>query len=140
MNQNHARQPDLVAIARRAMQERGFLVTVPEEAQAQLAGEREPAFEALKIRDLSSWFWSSIDNDSSKDLDQVEYAVRENDGTRIYVGIADVDWFVPVNTALNDAAQHNTVSVYTGVHTFPMLPERLSTDLSSLNEGVKRLA
>ena len=131
---------DLRSIAKQAMIDRGFLIQVPEEAQRQLDVEREPAFETLKVPDLTSWMWSSIDNDDSRDLDQVEYAKKEQAGTRIYIGIAEVDWFVPLNTPLDQAAQHNTTSVYTGIMTFPMLPERLSTDLSSLNENVKRLA
>jgi exoribonuclease-2 len=122
------------------MLDRGFLIQFPEDAEAQTAAEKEPSFEALRITDLSSWFWSSIDNDDSRDLDQIEYTVREGDSIRVYVGIADVDWFVPLNSPLDQAAQHNTTSVYTGILTFPMLPELLSTDLSSLNEGVKRLA
>jgi exoribonuclease-2 len=131
---------DLKTTAELAMQARGFLVRFPEEAHEQLHNEHEPPFDTLKIRDLSSWLWSSIDNDDSKDLDQIEYAVRESNGTRIYVGIADVDWFVPIHSPLDKAAAQNTTSVYTGVETFMMLPPALSTDLSSLNEGVKRLA
>jgi len=119
---------------------RGFLVQFPIDAQAQLQAEQEPSFQTTKARDLSSWLWSSIDNDESKDLDQIEYAQRETGGTRIYVGVADVDWFVPLNTALDKAAQQNTTSIYTGVETFPMLPDRLSTDLSSLNQDAKRMA
>jgi VacB/RNase II family 3'-5' exoribonuclease len=131
---------DLRSIAKQAMIDRGFLIQVPEEAETQLKLEEEPAFEAIKLPDLTSWLWSSIDNDDSRDLDQIEYAKKEKEGTRIYIGVADVDWFVPKNTALDQAAQHNTTSVYTGIMTFSMLPERLSTDLSSLNENVKRLA
>lgn len=122
------------------MRARGFLVRFPEEAHKQLHDERDPDFDSLKIRDLSSWFWSSIDNDDSRDLDQIEYAQREAAGIRIYVGIADVDWFVPLHSPIDRVAANNTTSVYTGVETFMMLPEGLSTDLSSLNEGVKRLA
>src|SRR5262249_3397345 len=131
---------NLREIARLPMIGRGFLLKVPREAQAEVATTTEPAFEELGIRDLSSWFWSSIDNDESRDLDQIEYAKKEAGGTRVYVGIADVDWFVTRGSMLDQAAQHNTTSIYTGITTFPMLPEKLSTNLSSLNEGEKRLA
>lgn len=132
--------PNLKAIAEQAMRERGFLVKSPPEAIEQLKTETEPPLDSLKVVDLSSWLWSSIDNDESRDLDQIEYAKKEAGGTRIYVGIAEVDWFVALNSALDRAAVQNTTSVYTGVETFPMLPDKLSTDLSSLNEGAKRLA
>jgi VacB/RNase II family 3'-5' exoribonuclease len=132
--------PDLRELARRAMIERGFLVEPPRDAQAEVASRTEPPFETLGILDLSSLLWSSIDNDESRDLDQIEYAKKETGGTRLYVGVADVDWFVHRGSMLDHAAQHNTTSVYTGVTTFPMLPEKLSTDLSSLNEHGKRLA
>ena len=67
---------DLRSIAKRAMLDRGFLIQVPEEAQSQLKIEKEPAFETLKVPDLTSWLWSSIDNDDSRDLDQIEYAKK----------------------------------------------------------------
>src|SRR5882672_146132 len=95
---------DLRTTAELAMKARGFLVRFPEEVHEQLHKTQEPQFEKLTIRDLSSWLWSSIDNDDSKDLDQIEYAVREGNGTRIYVGIADVDWFVPIHSPLDRAA------------------------------------
>jgi exoribonuclease-2 len=132
--------PNLRAIAERAVRARGFLIDLPAEAQEQLAMEVEPAMDSMHIRDLSSWLWSSIDNDDSRDLDQIEYAQEESGGTRIYVGVADVDWFAPINSALDRVARQNTTSIYTGVETFPMLPSKLSTGLSSLNEGAKRLA
>ena len=122
------------------MIERGFLAEIPPEARAEVETKAEPVFDTLKIRDLRSLLWSSIDNDESRDLDQIEYAQGESAGTRLYVGIADVDWFVHEKSMIDRAAQHNTTSVYTGVRTFPMLPEKLSTDLSSLNEGEERLA
>jgi len=131
---------DLKTIAERAMQDRGFLTRFSEEMHRQVSRESEPPFDSLPIRDLSSWCWSSIDNDDSRDLDQIEYVHGEKNGVRIYVAIADVDYFVPIHSPLDRAAAQNTTSVYTGVETFMMLPEALSTDMSSLNEGERRLA
>ena len=122
------------------MAARGFLVGFSGEVRDQIRKEREPSFESIDVRDMTSMLWSSIDNDDSRDLDQVEVAKPEPGGTRIYVGIADVDWFVPLDSPIDRAAAQNTTSVYTGVETFMMLPEALATDLSSLREGVKRLA
>jgi len=132
--------PDLRELARRAMTERGFLVDPPPRVTEEIAAESERQLHQLNVPDLRSWLWSSIDNDESRDLDQIEYAIREADGIRVYVGIADVDQFVYLGSLTDEAARHNTTSVYTGVITFPMLPERLSTDLTSLNEGEDRLA
>src|SRR5438067_1789984 len=111
--------PNLRAIAIEAMRARGFLVQFPAAALEQLKTDLDPVA-ASKAKDLTSWLWSSIDNDDSRDLDQIEFARRENTGTRVYVGIADVDCYVPQDSPLDAAAEHNTTSVYTGVLTFPM--------------------
>jgi exoribonuclease-2 len=91
--------------------------------------------------DLRSLDWSSIDNRESRDLDQIEVAERLESGSiRVRIGVADVDSLVPLGSPADEHAAANTTSVYTGVAVFPMLPERLSNDLTSLNEGEDRLA
>ena len=93
------------------------------------------------VRDLRSLLWSSIDNDSSRDLDQVEYVEKLPDGTtRLLVGIANVDGSVPAGSALDRRAASESTSVYTGVETFPMLPLLLSTNLTSLVAAQERFA
>src|SRR6185295_2106871 len=87
-------------------------------------------------KDLRNLLWSSIDDAKTRDLDQVEYAERlPNGDTRLLVGIADVDVYVPKNSPIDKHAAANCTSVYLGVKTFPMLPEKLSTDLTSLVEN-----
>ncbi|HEX8285576.1 MAG TPA: RNB domain-containing ribonuclease [Pyrinomonadaceae bacterium] len=135
--------PDLRAIARAAVADAGFEPDFPAEVgreleEAALAGARAAA--DAGVRDLRGLLWSSIDNKESRDLDQVEYAERDGAGFRVLVGIADVDAFAPKGSAVDRHAAVNTVSVYTPAHVFPMLPERLSTDLTSLVEGADRLA
>jgi len=133
-------QVDLKAIARNVMFDRGFEIEFSYEVKQQVSSAPEQITNLSEYKDLTALLWSSIDNDDSKDLDQIEYSEKILGGTRIYVGIADVVSLVPKNSPVDQHAKHNTTSVYTGVETFPMLPERFSTELTSLNEGATRLA
>jgi VacB/RNase II family 3'-5' exoribonuclease len=135
-------RPRLRAIARRVMRERGLFPDWSPQAIAELNGILGPATRADEAtRDLRSLLWCSIDNDDSRDLDQLTVAEAMPDGaTRILVAIADVDAVVKNGSALDDHARQNTTSVYTVAETFPMLPERLSTDLTSLNPESDRIA
>lgn len=119
------------------MMENGFEPDFPPDAQQQLAQIKarpsQPA--GSEVRDLRNLLWSSIDNDTSRDLDQIEYAEKQPDGsTKVMVGIADVDAFVPKDTPIDRHAAKETCTVYTGVRNFPMLPEDLSTGTTSLLE------
>jgi VacB/RNase II family 3'-5' exoribonuclease len=129
-------------IARRVMIERGFLPDVAPQALAELDRIHGPATRTEEsTRDLRDLLWCSIDNDDSRDLDQLTVAQAMPDGAaKVLVAIADVDAVVRRGSALDDQARHNTTSVYTVAETFPMLPERLSTDLTSLNYEADRLA
>jgi|HubBroStandDraft_3_1064219.scaffolds.fasta_scaffold13269_1 VacB/RNase II family 3'-5' exoribonuclease len=129
----------LQTIARRVMLERGLEPDFPAPAQSELARIEGPA--AAAVRDERGLLWSSIDNDESRDLDQLEVAEPLPGGaTRVRVAIADVDAVVAKGSALDGHAEHNTTSVYTTAEIFPMLPEKLSTDLTSLGENANRLA
>jgi len=133
---------DLAAAARAEMIHEGFDPDFPPGTDAQIAAlkNRPTVKPDTSIRDLRSLLWSSIDNDTSRDLDQIEVAERVEGGIRVLVGIADVDADVPPRSPVDQHASSQTTTVYTGVKTFPMLPEDLSTDLTSLNENSDRLA
>jgi VacB/RNase II family 3'-5' exoribonuclease len=129
-------------IARRAMLESGLLPEFSLQARSALDGIRGPATRAEEsTHDLRNLIWCSIDNDDSRDLDQLTVAEAMPGGTaKILVAIADVDAVVKKQSALDDHARQNTTSVYTAAEIFPMLPEKLSTDLTSLNYESERLA
>ena len=133
---------DLKSIARRAMIERGLLPDFSAAAMAELARiQTVAADQHSNLRDLTGLLWASIDNDDSRDLDQLTVAEPCPDrSVKILVAIADVDGSVTKDSALDGHAKHNTTSVYTAGDIFPMLPEKLSTDLTSLNEEQDRLA
>ncbi|MBV9082941.1 MAG: RNB domain-containing ribonuclease [Acidobacteriaceae bacterium] len=133
---------DLEKSAREEMIHEGFVPDWPPEALQQVAlletrVERGPD---NSLRDLRHLPWSSIDNDSSRDLDQIEVAERTDAGIRIMIGIADVDADVPLDSPIDRHAASQATTVYTAVRVFSMLPERLSTDLTSLNEDADRPA
>ena len=132
----------LQRIARRAMMERGLLPDFSVQAIAELDGIHGAVTNVEKsTRDLRNLAWCSIDNDDSLDLDQLTVAEAMPEGAvKILVAIADVEAVVKKQSALDDHAKHNTTSVYTAAQVFPMLPEKLSTDLTSLNFESDRLA
>lgn len=134
---------DLKAIARRAMVEKGLEPDFSRDALAELDAIHGAARIAVGggIRDLRDRLWASIDNDDSRDLDQLTVGERLADGrTRVFVAVADVDAVVAKGTAIDAHARTNTTSVYTAAEIFPMLPEKLSTGFTSLNENEDRLA
>jgi len=136
------RMKDLEGVARQAMIDRGLLPDFSPAALAQLNAIAHPATASgAAIRDQRGLLWASIDNDDSRDLDQLSVAeALPGDAFKILVAIADVDSTVPMGSALDDHARTNTTSVYTAAKIFPMLPEKLSTDLTSLGEDQDRLA
>jgi len=144
MNDTRPSHLDLQAIAKQVMLANGFEPDFPAEALQQLAQiQAQPPRVAPsgKLRDLRDLLWSSIDNDTSRDLDQIEVAESLTNGDiKVMIGIADVDAFVPKATPLDAHAARETTTVYTGIRNFPMLPEALSTGASSLLENEDRLA
>ena len=131
---------ELRAIARQAMLERGFEPDYSPAAVAQVQQLSDRSVPKTDRRDLRHLLWCSIDNEDSRDLDQLSVAEARGSDTAILVAIADVDAMVPCDSAVDRHAQTNTTSVYTPAEVFPMLPERLSTDLTSLVAGVDRSA
>jgi exoribonuclease-2 len=131
----------LAAIAHQTMITRGLEPDFPLAAKQELAAIVGPAKATDSVRDLRNLLWASIDNDDSRDLDQLTVAELLPGGqVRILVAVADVDALVHKGSALDAHAAHNTTSVYTPAAIFPMLPEALSTNLTSLNEDQDRLA
>ena len=139
-NQSH--RVILQSIAHRVMLERGLLPDFSVEALAELGRLQHPGTaDGESVRDLRDLVWASIDNDDSRDLDQLSVAeAMPGNKVKILVAVADVDSLIKKGSAIDEHARHNTTSVYTAAETFPMLPERLSTDLTSLNFGEERLS
>ncbi len=133
---------DLIASARQEMIDNGFDPDFPRGTQEQLDAIKARPVSAASgdVKDLRQLLWSSIDNDTSRDLDQAEVAERVSGGIRVMVAVADVDGSVEKATPIDRHAAAQTCTVYTGVKNFSMLPDDLSTDLTSLNENVDRRA
>jgi VacB/RNase II family 3'-5' exoribonuclease len=135
----------LESIARRAMVAHGLLPDFSPDVLSEITAIVEPATAGAaagsEIRDLRSLLWASIDNDTSRDLDQLSVAEAMPSGAlKVYVAIADVDAIVKRRSAIDSHAQTNTTSVYTAAQIFPMLPTKLSTNLTSLGQDADRLA
>lgn len=143
MKSNPEEVYNLSDIAKEAMIDRdllpGFMPAVLQElASINSPGEPQPNY---RMHDMRDKLWVSIDNDDSLDLDQLTYAETEAEGVnKVYVAVADVDALVPLGSAIDRQAAYNTTSVYTPTKVFSMLPPKLSTDLTSLNENVDRCA
>jgi VacB/RNase II family 3'-5' exoribonuclease len=135
---------DLQAIAKQIMLENGFTPGFPPPVAQQLADLKAhppQVTPSADVRDLRNLLWSSIDNDTSRDLDQIEVAERLPSGEiKVLVAIADVDAYVPKNSPMDQYAANQTATIYAGVHNFSILPEELSTGLTSLLENQDRLS
>lgn len=142
MNHTTVNHVNLQAIARQEMLANGFRPDFEDAVRAQTAQLRinmPPTPKNAAARDLRDLPWSSIDNDTSRDLDQIEVAERLPNGTtRVLIGIADVDTAVPKGSPIDLHAEREGTTVYTGVENFSMIPEALSTGLTSLNESEDR--
>ncbi len=141
---NHFNGFDLQAAARLSMTDHGFDAGFPLAVKDEVTAiqQHPPTLESSSAtQDMRSLPWSSIDNDTSRDLDQIEVSDEVKDGSiRVRIGIADVDACVPKGSAIDQFAAKQTTTVYTGVHNFSMLPDELSTGLTSLLENQDRLS
>ena len=139
MSANHF---DLSAAAFTEMVRQGFHPDFPTGSDEQLARIRAtaPQVPGGDVRDLRGLLWSSIDNDTSRDLDQIEYAERVAGGIRVLIGVADVSRSVEKGSPIDRHAADQTKTLYTATRNFPMIPNELSTDLTSLNPDVDRAA
>jgi VacB/RNase II family 3'-5' exoribonuclease len=144
MPDNNPSHLDLQATAKQVMERYGFEPDFPPQVPPQLAAlKAHPPLIAAggDVRDMRGLLWSSIDNDTSRDLDQIEVAERLPNGeVKVMIGIADVDAFVPKQTPIDQHAARETTTVYTGIRNFPMLPEELSTGATSLLENQDMLS
>ena len=142
-NRKAPKEIDLETIAHKAMLQYGFEPDFPHIVMAAVSSLDPdlPYKTSAGIRDMRHLLWSSIDNIDTEDLDQIEYCeLGQNGEINVKVAIADVDAYVPKGSILDMHARKNTTSIYTGIVTFPMLPDRLSKNLSSLPVGQDRLA
>ena len=142
-NRHHYTRKDIARIASEAMIERGLEPEFPEASIRQLEKITQAADDDHDpdIFDLTDLLWCSLDNDDSQDLDQLTASeVLKNGLIKIFVAIADVDAIVKKDSPIDDHARINTASIYTSARIFPMLPEKLSTNLTSLNQNEDRLA
>jgi len=139
---NQRQEALLDDLARQAMIDQGLEPDFDREVDEQIARIKGPATEQsdASIRDMRELPWCSIDNDDSRDLDQLTWGEERDGVARLFIAVADVDALVPKDSPVDVRASQNTTSVYTAAHLFPMLPEKLSTDLTSLNEHQDRLA
>jgi VacB/RNase II family 3'-5' exoribonuclease len=143
MNNLEPSHLDLQAMAKQIMLAQGFEPDFPPAVSQQLAQLKAhpPQINDKAARDLRTLLWSSIDNDTSRDLDQIEVAERlPNGDIKVLIAIADVDAFVPKGSAIDVHAARETTTVYTGVRNFSMIPDELSTGATSLLENADHLA
>jgi exoribonuclease II len=132
--------PDLRDVARQAMVDEGFDPDFGPAARAELQNIGKHPDAGAPLKDLRALLWSSIDNDDTRDLDQIEFAEEVSDGWRLYIGVSDVDTEVPKGSAIDAHAAAQTTSVYTGAAIFSMLPPELSAGATSMFADAERKA